>query len=158
VNAAEFEDKDYSGERLVVCRNPFQAEERAKRRSELLEATVKGLKVTYRQTIRKQNPLTDDGANGMKVGALLAKYGTGKFYELRYEQGSFVSRQKPRVIEEDAKLDGIYILRTSVPEEIMDTRATNRCDHRSYTTCWDSIGCIQIVNAIFMADFRNPLN
>lgn len=114
--------------------------------------------MTYRQIIRKQNPLTDDGANGMKVGALLAKYGTGKFYELRFEQGSFAFRRNPRVIEEEAKLDGIYILRTSVPEEIMDTRATNLCDHRSSTTCWDSIGCIHIVNAFFMDDFSNPLN
>jgi transposase len=129
VDAAEIEDEAYPGERLVVCRNPFQAEERARRRAELLESTDKGLKVIYLQTIRKRDPLKDDGEIGMKVGALLAKYGTGKFYELRFEQGSFSYRQKPKVVEEDANLDGIYILRTSVPRETLNTRETIRAYH-----------------------------
>ena len=102
VDAAEIEDKDYPGERLVVCRNPFQAEERARRRSELLEATDKGLKAIYLQTIRKRNPLQDDGEIGMKVGALLAKYGTGAFYELHFEDGSFSYRRKAKA-EKEAK-------------------------------------------------------
>ena len=89
VDAAEIEDKDYPGERLVVCRNPFQAEERSRRRSELLEATDKGLKTIYLQTIRKRNPLKDDGEIGMKVGALLARDRTGAFYDLQFKDGSF---------------------------------------------------------------------
>ncbi|TFH55394.1 MAG: IS1634 family transposase, partial [Gemmatimonadales bacterium] len=129
VDAAEIEDSQYPEERLVVCRNPFQAEERARRRSELLEATDKGMKAIYLQTIRKRNPMKDDGEIGMKVGALLAKYGTGKFYELHFEQGSYSYRQKPRAIEEDANLDGIYILRTSVPKETLNTQETIRAYH-----------------------------
>lgn len=129
VDAAEIEDKDYPGERLVVCRNPFQAEERSRRRSELLEATDKGLKAIYLQTIRKRNPLQDDGEIGMKVGALLAKYGTGAFYELHFENGSFSYRRKLQAEKEDANLDGIYILRTSVPRESLDAGEVIRAYH-----------------------------
>lgn len=129
VDAAEIEASDYPGERLVVCLNPFQAEERARRRAELLEATEKGLAGIYRQTVRNRNPLTDDGEIGMKVGAVLEHYGTGKFYELHFDTGTFTYQQKPQVVAEDAKVDGVYILRTSVPKEVLDTRATIRAYH-----------------------------
>jgi hypothetical protein len=129
VDAAEIEDSGYPGERLVVCLNPFQGDERARRRSELLGVTDKGLAGIYRQTVRKKNPLTDDGEIGMKVGALLEHYGTGKFYDLHFGKGTFTYKQRPEVVAEDAKLDGIYILRTSVPKESLDTRATIRAYH-----------------------------
>lgn len=129
VDAAEIEDAEYPGERLVVCRNPFQAATRARRRVELLAATDKGLEAIQRQTTRKRNPLQDEGEIGMKVGALLAKYGTAKFYELNFEGGSFSYQQNPQVLVEDGKVDGIYILRTSVPKETLDTRETIRAYH-----------------------------
>lgn len=142
---AEIQDAEYPGERLVICRNPFQAMERARRREELMQLTEEGLKSIYRQTIRKRKPLQDPGEIGMKVGALLAKYGTGKFYEIVMVEGSFSFQKKRQAVTEDANLDGIYILRTSLPGATMDAPETIRAYH-SLSTVEAAFRCLKTLD------------
>lgn len=65
----------------------------------------------------------------MKAGALLAKYGTGAFYELGFERGSFSYLRKAQAEKEDTNLDGIYILRLSIPKEAMKVGEVVRAYH-----------------------------
>jgi transposase len=118
-NLAEIEDPDeYPGERLVVCRNPLVADERARKRQALLEATEQELQELGRRV--EQGTLTGEAEIGLAAGAVWNRYRVKKHFELEITDTSFRFRRKTEQIDAEAALDGIYVLRTSVPEGDLD--------------------------------------
>jgi len=116
---AEITHPAYAGERLIACRNPLLAEERSRKRKELLEATEKDLNKIVVATQRKRQPLRGRREIGLAVGKILGRRKMGKHLRLFIEDDSFRWEQKPESIKREADLDGIYIIRTSVPASQM---------------------------------------
>jgi transposase len=112
---AEIQHPAYPGERLIACRNPLLGEERKRKREELLIATEKKLEKIVAATHRKRRPLRGKKDIGMAVGKVLGHYKMGKHYQLTIEDDGFRWERKPASIEREAALDGIYVIRTSVP-------------------------------------------
>ena len=110
---------DYPGERLVVCRNPMLAAERARTRQELIAATEKALDKIVAATRRTRNRLCGKAAIGMRVGAVIGKYKVGKYFNLTIEEDRFVYARNAERIARDQALDGLYVIRTNVPESAM---------------------------------------
>jgi transposase len=118
---AEIQHPSYPGERLIACRNPLLAEERSRKRNELLEATEKQLKTIVAATQRKKRPLRGRKEIGLAVGKILGRYKMGKHFRLFIEEDGFRCERKPDSIEREAALDGIYVIRTSVPAETLSS-------------------------------------
>jgi transposase len=110
----EVTSTDYPGERLVVCRNPRLAIERARKREELLAATEKQLKEIVQATRRTRRPLRGKDKIGLRVGKMVDRYKVGKHFHLDIEEESFSYRRNQESIAQEASLDGIYVVRTSV--------------------------------------------
>ena len=126
VDLAEITDPDYPGERLMVCRNPILAAERARSREGLLDRTDKELKVIMAAVERPKKPLRGAAEIGKKVGAVLAHYRTGRFYDLRIKDDCFSFHRKAAFIREDTTLDGFYVIRTSAGPEILTSEEAVR--------------------------------
>jgi len=125
-NLAEITAPDYPGERLMVCHNPVLEEQRRRKREALLEATEKSLeKIRKEVTRRKKKPFTA-AEIGLKVGKVLGHYKMGKHFECKIGEGSFVWSRRGESIEQEEKLDGIYVLRTSEPAERLSAEDTVR--------------------------------
>jgi transposase len=125
-NLAEITSPDYPGERLVVCHNPLLEEERRRKRQELLVATEKSLaKIAQEVARRKRKPLTA-AEIGLKVGKVLGHYKVGKHFDCQIGEGRFTWSRRQASIEQEAKLDGIYVLRTSEPAERLSGEDTVR--------------------------------
>jgi transposase len=112
---AEIQHPAYPGERLIACRNPLLAEERKRKREELLMTTEKQLEKIRAATQRKRRPLRGKKEIGLAVGKVLGHYKMGKHLQLTIEEDRFDWKRKPASIEREAALDGIYVIRTSVP-------------------------------------------
>jgi transposase len=116
---AEISDPTYPGERLIACRNPLLAEERARKRGELLEATERELKKIELATQRSRRPLVGKAAIALRVGRVLGRFKMQKHFRLEITDASFsFERDQPR-IDREAALDGIYVVRTTVPGEVL---------------------------------------
>jgi hypothetical protein len=116
---AEITDPAYPGERLIACRNPLLAEERARKRSELLEATERELTKIQLATQRARRPLVGKTAIALRVGRVLGRFKMQKHFQLEItDAGVSFARDQPR-IEREAALDGIYVVRTSVPADVL---------------------------------------
>jgi transposase len=118
---AEIRHPSYQGERLIACRNPLLAEERKRKRKELLEATEKQLNKIVAATQRKKKPLRGRREIGLAVGRVLGRYKMGKHFRLFIEEDGFRCERKQDNIEREAALDGIYVIRTSVPAETLSS-------------------------------------
>jgi transposase len=118
---AEVRHASYPGERLIACRNPLLAEERSRKRRELLEATEKQLNKIIAATQRKRKPLRGRKEIGLAVGKVLGQRKMGKHFRLLIEDESFRWERKTDSIEREAALDGIYVIRTSVPAEVLNS-------------------------------------
>lgn len=114
---AEIQHPDYPGERLIACRNPLLAEERSRKRQELLAATEKKLEKIVAATRRAQRPLRGSQRIALAVGKLLGRSKMGKHFQLRIEETHFSFQRDQTHIEREAALDGIYVIRTSLPAE-----------------------------------------
>jgi len=114
---AEITSPDYPGERLMVCFNPLLAEERRRKRGELLQSTEKGLARLAAEVGRRRRTPMKGSEIGVKVGRILGRYKVGKHFVLKIGEGSFAWARRPEAIEQEAKLDGIYVIRTSEPKE-----------------------------------------
>jgi len=112
---AEIQHPAYPGERLMACRNPLLAEERKRKREELLAATEKYLEKIRAATQRQRRPLRGKKEIGLAVGKVLGHYKMGKHLQLSIEEDRFDWKRKPAGIEREAALDGIYVIRTRVP-------------------------------------------
>ena len=114
-NIAEIEDPQYPGERLVVCYNPLLAEQRRRKRAELLEATEKLLnKVVAQVERRTKTPMPKDEI-GIKVGRVLYRHKMGKHLRVTIKQGHLSYKRREDSIRKEQELDGIYVIRTSEP-------------------------------------------
>jgi hypothetical protein len=121
---AEITHPDYPGERLVVCRNPLLATERARKREELLVATERALAKIRQATQRRRQPLQGQDEIGLRVGKCINQYKVGKHFRLKITETSFHYERKNEKIKAEAALDGIYVIRTSVPSELLKGEAT----------------------------------
>lgn len=123
---AEITSPDYPGERLVVCRNPLLGEERARKRRELLDATEADLKRVQTRVQRDKNPLRGEAAIGQAVGAVRGKRKMAKHFRISIARTSLSVSRNDAAIAAEAALDGIYVLRTSLPPVEADAAATVR--------------------------------
>ena len=121
VDMAEITHPDYPGERLVVCFNPVLAEERARKREDLLAATEKELEKVQKATQRSKRKLKGKHNIGLRVGRVVGRFKMAKHYTLRIEEDSFQYERKADGIEGEKKLDGIYIIRTNVSAATMSS-------------------------------------
>jgi Transposase DDE domain len=116
----EIASPDFPGERLVVCRNPVLAAERTRKRDELLAATEAALAriaaAVERGTFR------DAAAIGLRVGRVKDRHRVAKHFELVIAEGAFSFRRRHGAIAQEAALDGLYVIRTSVGPERLDAR------------------------------------
>jgi hypothetical protein len=117
-NLAEITSEEFPGERLVVCRNPLVAAERARKREALLEATEAEL-APIRERVAAGR-LTDPAAIGLAVGEVIKRHRVKKHFTLEISDGHFRYARKTERIAEEAALDGIYVLRTTVAAERLD--------------------------------------
>jgi hypothetical protein len=118
-NLAEIATDEYPDERLIVCRNPLVAAERARKRDELLVATERGL---HEIAARVQRGTLQGAAQiGLAVGPALKRYRVKKHFEVQITDTTFTYQRKTEQIQAEAALDGIYVLRTSVPNTELDT-------------------------------------
>lgn len=123
---AEITAPEYPGERLVVCKNPLLAEERARKREALLQATELELEAILTATQRPRRPLRGQDAIALRVGKVLGRFKVGKHFTIQIEDDSLSYERNVQAIAEEAALDGIYILRTTVPEEQLSAQDTVR--------------------------------
>jgi Transposase DDE domain len=115
---AEIAHPDYPGERLIACRNPLLAVERARKRDELLAATEKLLSPIIARVAAGR--LSGAGAIGEAVGKVIDKYKVGKHFHRTITDTSLTITRRHDQIAAEAALDGIYVIRTSVPADQLD--------------------------------------
>jgi hypothetical protein len=115
---AEITHPDYPGERLIACRNPFLATERRRKRGELLQATEDSLAPLVAAVAAGR--LAGADRIGLKVGKIIDKYKMAKHLHLTITDTTLHITRKTSQIAAEAALDGIYVLRTSVPAEHLD--------------------------------------
>ncbi|HMD41489.1 MAG TPA: IS1634 family transposase [Candidatus Acidoferrum sp.] len=125
-NLAEITAPDYPGERLMVCHNPVLEEERKRKREALLEATEKNLEKISKEVTRRRKKSLTAAEIGLKVGKVLGRYKVGKHFACKIGAGSFAWSRRAQSIEQEEKLDGIYVLRTSEPVERLSAEDTVR--------------------------------
>ena len=118
-NLFEFSHPDYPGERLVACRNPELAKLRAHKREDLLQATEKNLE-KVRNSV-DAGRLAGQDKIGVRVGKVINQYKVAKHFTLDIGDAAFVFHRQQDSIAREAALDGIYIIRTSVPVAQMDS-------------------------------------
>jgi hypothetical protein len=116
---AEITSPDYPGERLVVCRNPALAQERTRKRRDLLAATDIALDKIVAAVAAGH--LKDPGVIGMRIGRVVNKYKMAKHYDLTITQGAFSYQHNQEAIDTEAALDGIYVIRTSVGSDRLNS-------------------------------------
>ena len=120
---AEIRFPDFPGERLVACRNPLLAEDRARTREELLQVTERKLGKVKARTERERQPLRGEDAIGVEVGKVLGASKVAKHFRYHITTDSFTFERDRRSIEAEAALDGIYVIRTNVPETELGAEA-----------------------------------
>ncbi len=118
---AEITHPDYPGERLMACFNPLLAEERSRKREDLLRATEKQLEKIAAATRRSNRPLRGKHTIGLRVGRTLGRFKMGKHYHLVIEEDGFRYQRKADSIEREKMLDGIYVIRTNLTAELMSS-------------------------------------
>jgi hypothetical protein len=110
---AEITSPDFPGERLVCCRNPALAEERARKREDLLAATEKALAPLTARV--RAGRLSGAAKIGIEAGKVISKYKTGKHFDVTITDTSLAITRRQAQITEEAALDGIYVIRTPSP-------------------------------------------
>jgi hypothetical protein len=120
-NLVEIDSPDYPGERLVCCRNPVLAAERTRKRDELLAATEKELDTIAAATRRDRRPLRGRDKIALRVGKVINKFKMAKHFTLDITDEAFTFTRNHHDIAAEAALDGIYVLRTSLPEHTLPT-------------------------------------
>jgi hypothetical protein len=136
---------DFPGERLIVCRNRDLARERARKREDLLKATERDLAKITAATARKTRPLRGAARIGLAVGAVLDKHKMAKHFDLTISEARFAYARKAAQITEEAALDGLYAVRTSLPEQTIDDAATVRA-YKSLSMVERAFRCLKTVD------------
>ena len=142
VQLSLFDEKDlvevradaYPGERLVVCRNPLLAGQRARKREALLQATEELLEPIARATRREKRRLKGEDKIGERVGKVIGRHKMAKHFAWDIDDnGVFGYRRKVASIAAEAALDGLYVIRTSLAEAELDAPGTVRAYKRLST-------------------------
>jgi transposase len=123
---AEVSSPDYPGERLIVCRNPLLADERARKREELLAATEKELDKIVAATGRAKRALRGKEKIALRVGKVVNRYKVAKHFVLEIEETSFSYHRDEAKIADESALDGLYVIRTSVETETFSPQGAVR--------------------------------
>ena len=113
----EIDSPDFPGERLVCCHNPVLAAERGRKRGELLAATEKELAPIAAATRRERRPLRGTDTIALRVGKVINHYKMAKHFTLEITDESFTFSRNTAAIAAEAALDGLYVLRTSLPAD-----------------------------------------
>ncbi len=119
-NLIELTSQQFPGERLVVCRNPLLAEERARKRLELLAATEADLERIAAATQRARNPLRAEQQIALRVGRVIGRFHMAKHLELTITDSALTWRRRDDAIYQEAALDGLYVIRTSLSKAQLD--------------------------------------
>ena len=114
----------YPGERLIICRNRDLAAERARKREDLLAATEREIARVQALTRRRNAPLRSAAEIGMAVGAVVDSRKMAKHFAIEIGESHLSFKRRVDQIAEEARLDGIYVIRTSVPGEHLDAAET----------------------------------
>ncbi|MCK5463718.1 MAG: IS1634 family transposase, partial [Bacteroidales bacterium] len=112
-NLAEISSQNYPGERLIACYNPLMAQQRKRKRGELLEATEEKLDKIVREVNRRTKKIMDQATIGQKAGRVINQHKMGKHFDLQIRNGHFSYTRKEESIKREYELDGIYVVRTS---------------------------------------------
>lgn len=123
---AEIASPDYPGERLIVCKNPLLATERARVRQDLLSATEKDLSRIAGATARPIRPLRGEDKIGLRVGKVLNRFKVAKYFGVEITDHSFRFWRDEERIGQDAAIDGFYVIRTSAAEDSFSSLETVR--------------------------------
>ena len=118
---AEIASPDFPGERLVVCKNPLLAEERARKRREMLDATERELSKIADAISRPKRALRGRTTIALRVGKVLGRFKMQKHFSVRISKASLHYERKRERIAAEAALDGIYVVRTSVPASLLSS-------------------------------------
>src|SRR4051794_29387913 len=148
-----FDDRDmaaitspeFPGERLIVCRNRALAGERARKREDLLAATERDLARIAAAVARKRQPLRGKAEIGLEIGAVLDKHKMAKHFALDITDTRFSFARKTGEITVEAALDGLYVVRTSLPVSALDDTATVR-SYKSLSLVERAFRCIKTVD------------
>jgi hypothetical protein len=119
-NLFELESPEYPGERLVACRNPHLAERRRFKREALLDETRVHLDKVFRAVATGR--LYGKAKIGLRVGRILNRFKMGKHFNLEIEDDAFFYSVNRRRVEEEASLDGIYVIRTNAPADALSSQ------------------------------------
>ena len=147
VNLAEIASERFPGERLIVCRNPAVATERARKRTELLGATERELDKIAASVTGPRGRLrgADAGAIGQRAGKVVNKYKMAKHFTLTIDDASFSYARKTNQIVAEAAMDGLYVIRTTCAKEQISAPAAVRAykqlkvNERAFRTMKDSL-------------------
>jgi transposase len=123
---AEISDAAYPGERLIACRNPLLTVERRQKREQLLAATEAELDKIVAATKREKWRLVGQEKIGLRVGRVLGRFKMAKHFRLTIADGCFEYERDTDKIAREAAVDGIYIIRTSVPADALSAPDTVR--------------------------------
>jgi hypothetical protein len=136
---------DFPGERLIVCRNRALAAERARKREDLLATTERELARIAAAVARKRQPVRGAATIGLKVGAVLDKHKMAKHFTLDITHSHFAFARKTEDIAAEAARDGIYVVRTSLPDTALDDTATVR-SYKSLSLVERAFRCLKTVD------------
>jgi len=120
---AEITSPDYPGERLIACYNPFLEADRARKRAELLAATEAELDKIAAAARRARRPLRGKDAIALAVGKVINKKKVAKHFIVEVTEEGLSWRRDEQKIAAEAALDGIYVIRTSLPADALGTGA-----------------------------------
>ena len=145
LNLGEFESEDYPEERLVACRNPLIAEKNQKQREAILEAVEKELSPIVKATKREKRALKGQDKIALRVAKVLNKYQVNKYYNLDIKDEEFSYERRSELIAQEAALDGVYVIRTSVKKTLMDAPSTVKA-YKSLSQVEEAFRCYKSID------------
>jgi transposase len=153
-NLAEITSPDYPGERLMACYNPLLEEERTRTRRELLEATEKGLAKIAKEVLRRTNKPLKEAEIAFKVGKVLGRYKMGKHFDKTIAEGTLQWSRREDSIKQEAKLDGIYVIRTSESKDRLSAEDTVR-SYKSLSQVERAFRCLKGIFDLLVRPIRH---
>jgi transposase len=153
-NLAEISSPDYPGERLMACYNPLLDDERCRKRRELLEATDLGLAKIAKQVARRTKKPLKESEIAIKAGKVFERYKMGKHYTYTIGNGLFQWARNEESIAQEAKLDGIYVIRTNEPKERLSAEDTVR-SYKALSQVERAFRCLKGIFDILVRPIRH---
>lgn len=154
MNLAEITSPDYPGERLMACYNPLLEQERGRTRRELLEATERGLAKIAKEVVRRTKKPLKEAEIAFKVGKVLGRYKMGKHFDKTIAEGTFQWSRREDSIQQEAKLDGIYVIRTSESKDRLSAEDTVR-SYKSLSQVERAFRCLKGIFDLLVRPIRH---